>query len=29
VIFTAEAIWRWRSGRERETVGEPLARAAH
>jgi chloramphenicol-sensitive protein RarD len=29
VIFTAEAIWRWRSGREREAVVEPLARAAH
>jgi chloramphenicol-sensitive protein RarD len=28
-IFTVEAIWRWRSGRERETVGEPMARAAH
>jgi chloramphenicol-sensitive protein RarD len=29
IIFTAEALWRWRSGRERETVAEPLARAAH
>lgn len=28
-IFTTEAIWRWRSGRERETISEPLARAAH
>ena len=29
VIFTAEAIWRWRSGREREPIAEPVARAAH
>ena len=29
VIFTAEAIWRWRSGREREDIAEPIARAAH
>ena len=29
VIFTAEAIWRWRSGREREVMPEPVARAAH
>jgi chloramphenicol-sensitive protein RarD len=29
IIFTAEAVWRWRSGREREVVAEPLARAAH
>jgi chloramphenicol-sensitive protein RarD len=29
IIFTAEAVWRWRSGREREAVAEPLARAAH
>src|SRR2546423_10967480 len=29
VIFTAEAIWRWRSGREREDMAEPVARAAH
>ena len=29
VIFTAEAIWRWRSGREREAIAEPVARAAH
>jgi|ERR1051326_9161457 chloramphenicol-sensitive protein RarD len=28
-IFTSEAIWRWRSGREREAVAEPVARAAH
>jgi len=28
-IFTAEAIWRWRSDRERETIAEPVARAAH
>ncbi len=25
VIFTAEAIWRWRAGRDRETVAEPAA----
>jgi chloramphenicol-sensitive protein RarD len=29
VIFTAEAIWRWRAGRGREAVAEPEARAAH
>ena len=29
VIFTTEAIWRWRSGREREVLAEPAARAAH
>jgi chloramphenicol-sensitive protein RarD len=29
IIFTAEAIWRWRSGREREAIAEPVARAAH
>jgi chloramphenicol-sensitive protein RarD len=28
-IFTTEAIWRWRSGREREDLAEPVARAAH
>jgi chloramphenicol-sensitive protein RarD len=28
-IFTADAIWRWRSGRERESIAEPVARAAH
>ena len=28
-IFTTEAIWRWRSGREREDIAEPVARAAH
>lgn len=28
-IFTAEAIWRWRAGREREALAEPVARAAH
>jgi chloramphenicol-sensitive protein RarD len=28
-IFTAEAIWRWRSDREREDLTEPVARAAH
>jgi len=29
LIFTAEAIWRWRSGREREDIRAPIARAAH
>lgn len=29
IIFTAEAIWRWRSGRDREAIAEPVARAAH
>jgi chloramphenicol-sensitive protein RarD len=29
VIFTVEAIWRWRSGREREALAEPLAQSAH
>jgi chloramphenicol-sensitive protein RarD len=29
IIFTAEAIWRWRSEREREGIVEPVARAAH
>jgi chloramphenicol-sensitive protein RarD len=29
VIFTAEAIWRWRSGREEEPAGTPLAQSAH
>ena len=29
IIFTAEAIWRWRSGRDRELIAEPVARAAH
>src|SRR3954468_16187784 len=29
IIFTTEAIWRWRSGRERESLAEPVARAAH
>ena len=30
VIFTTEAIWRWRSGRApEEEVAEPIARAAH
>jgi chloramphenicol-sensitive protein RarD len=28
-IFTTEAIWHWRSGRERETIADPVARAAH
>src|SRR3954469_13172562 len=28
-IFTAEAIWRWRSDREREASAEPVAPAAH
>lgn len=29
IIFTAEALWRWRSGREHEALAEPVARAAH
>ncbi|HKP93539.1 MAG TPA: hypothetical protein VJS88_06555, partial [Chthoniobacterales bacterium] len=29
VIFTAEAIWRWRSGRDRDAIAQPVARAAH
>jgi chloramphenicol-sensitive protein RarD len=29
VIFTAEAIWRWRSGREQEAIPEPLAQCPH
>jgi chloramphenicol-sensitive protein RarD len=29
VIFTAEAIWRWRSGREQEVIPEPLAQCPH
>jgi chloramphenicol-sensitive protein RarD len=29
IVFTTEAIWRWRSGREREDLAEPVARAAH
>ena len=29
IIFTAEAIWRWRTDREREAIAEPVARAAH
>jgi chloramphenicol-sensitive protein RarD len=29
VIFTAEAIWRWRSGRDEEAIPEPLAQSAH
>ena len=29
VIFTAEAIWRWRTGREEEPIPEPLAQSAH
>jgi chloramphenicol-sensitive protein RarD len=28
-IFTVEAIWRWRTGREREALAEPLAQSAH
>lgn len=28
-IFTIEAIWRWRSGKEREDVAAPLAQSAH
>jgi len=29
VIFTAEAIWRWRLGRDQESLPEPLAQSAH
>src|SRR3954452_4140459 len=29
IIFTAEAVWRWRSSRERAALVEPVARAAH
>jgi len=29
VTFTAEAIWRWRSGRDEEIIPEPLAQSAH
>jgi chloramphenicol-sensitive protein RarD len=29
IIFTTEAIWRWRADREREAFREPVARAAH
>jgi chloramphenicol-sensitive protein RarD len=28
-IFTVEAVWRWRTGREEEALPEPVARAAH
>jgi len=28
-MFTTEAIWRWRTGRDREAFAEPAARAAH
>jgi len=28
VIFTAEAIWRWRSGRDEEVIPEPLSHSA-
>src|SRR4051812_10350134 len=28
-IFTTEAIWRWRTGRETKDLAEPVARAAH
>ena len=28
-VFTAEAIWRWRSGRDADNVSEPLAQSAH
>ena len=28
-IFTAEAIWRWRSGGDQDAVEEPLAQSAH
>ena len=26
IIFTVEAVWRWRSGREEEALAEPIAR---
>jgi chloramphenicol-sensitive protein RarD len=29
VIFTVEAIWRWRSSRERDAIAAPLAQSAH
>jgi len=29
IIFTAEALWRWRSRRGGEELAEPVARAAH
>ena len=29
IVFTSEALWRWRSGRGREDLPEPAARAAH
>jgi chloramphenicol-sensitive protein RarD len=29
VIFTAEAIWRWRAGRDEEVLPERLAQSAH
>jgi chloramphenicol-sensitive protein RarD len=29
VIFTAEAIWRWHSGRDEEVIPEPLAQCPH
>jgi chloramphenicol-sensitive protein RarD len=29
IIFTAEAIWRWRLGRDREALAEPAAQSAH
>jgi chloramphenicol-sensitive protein RarD len=29
VIFTAEAIWRWRAGREQQVIPEPLAQCPH
>lgn len=28
-IFTAEAIWRWRSSRDRDAIAAPLAQSAH
>jgi chloramphenicol-sensitive protein RarD len=28
IIFTAEAVWRWRSGREAELLTQPIARPA-
>jgi chloramphenicol-sensitive protein RarD len=29
IMFTAEAIWRWRAGRDREMIAAPSAQSAH